>query len=235
MKISRTRIGQLCRELYLCRHGGSGRRKKCHETGHNFFVTQDTQRWTPQKSFRNVFTFTFLAPSMRGENLLMVADSEHDANMLYAVRMFVPDPFVYLRLNGKCHIVMSDLEIDRARKQARHCKVLSLGDYQSKLKKSGIKKAGLAHVIRAILKEQGIKKVYVPANFSLGLAEELKELKVKVRVMEGAFFPQREIKRLEEVKKISAALMMAEVGLAEGIQALKRSKIGRNRELVYNH
>ena len=60
------------------------------------------------------------------ENLLMVADSEHDANMLYAVGMFVPDPFIYLRLNGKCHIVMNDLEINRARKQARHCRVLSL-------------------------------------------------------------------------------------------------------------
>ena len=34
------------------------------------------------------------------ENLLMVADSEHDANMLYAVGMFVPDPFIYLRLRG---------------------------------------------------------------------------------------------------------------------------------------
>ena len=31
------------------------------------------------------------------ENLLMVADSEHDSNMLYAVGMFVPDPFIYLR------------------------------------------------------------------------------------------------------------------------------------------
>ena len=62
---------------------------------------------------------------MRGENLLMVADSEHDANMLYAVRMFVPDPFIYVRLDGKCHVVMSDLEIDRARVQTPHCRVLS--------------------------------------------------------------------------------------------------------------
>ena len=36
-----------------------------------------------------------------GQNLLMVADTEHDANMLYAVGMFVPDPFIYLQVNGK--------------------------------------------------------------------------------------------------------------------------------------
>ncbi|MEY2466936.1 MAG: hypothetical protein QOD03_1457, partial [Verrucomicrobiota bacterium] len=51
----------------------------------------------------------------RSENLLIVADSDHEANMLYAVGMFVPDPFIFLRLRGRDFIVMSDLEIDRAR------------------------------------------------------------------------------------------------------------------------
>jgi Xaa-Pro aminopeptidase len=47
------------------------------------------------------------------------------------------------------------------------------------------------------------------------------------------FFPQREIKSAEEIKKISAAIMMAEVGVAEGIHALKNAKIGRKRKLLY--
>jgi Xaa-Pro aminopeptidase len=77
------------------------------------------------------------------ENLLMVADSEHDANMLYAVGMFVPDPFIYLRIRGRQYIVMSDLEIDRARREAPQCHVLSLGRYQEKLRKDGIKRPAL--------------------------------------------------------------------------------------------
>jgi Xaa-Pro aminopeptidase len=64
------------------------------------------------------------------ENLMIVADSDHDANMLYATGMFVPDPFIYMRLRGRNYIVMSDLEIDRARKQAPHCQVLSLSRFQ---------------------------------------------------------------------------------------------------------
>lgn len=52
-------------------------------------------------------------------NLLMVADSEHDADMLYATGLFAPDPFIYLRLRGRALIVMSDLEIDRARREPR--------------------------------------------------------------------------------------------------------------------
>ncbi len=171
---------------------------------------------------------------MSPENLLMVADSEHDANMLYAVGMFVPDPFVYLRIDGKCHIVMTDLEIDRARKQARHCRVISLSRYEQKLKRQGVKAANAPHIIQAILRERGVKKVFVPTNFPHGLARQLRRLKIRVRVKEGNFFRDREIKSAEEVKKISAALMMAEVGLSEGIQALKSSKIGKGGRLLYH-
>jgi len=172
---------------------------------------------------------------MKRENLLMVADSEHDANMLYAVRMFIPDPFIYLRINGKCHVVLNDLEIDRARKQARHCRVLSWSHCGKKLKQQGVKSQGFAAVIRQILRERRIKKLFVPSNFPHGLARDLRRLKVKVKVKEGHFFPEREFKSADEVKKISAALMMAEVGLAEGIQALKDARIGKNRRLMYHN
>ena len=171
---------------------------------------------------------------MDRENLLMVADSEHDANMLYAVGMFVPDPFIYLRLNGKCHIVMNDLEINRARKQARHCRVLSLNRYERKLLREGSRTVKLMQVVHRILRERRLKKVYVPATFPHGLARQLRSFKIKVRVKEEPFFQDREIKTAEEIKKISAALMMAEVGLSEGIQALKSAKIGKDGRLLYH-
>ncbi len=171
---------------------------------------------------------------MERENLLIVADSEHDANMLYAVGMFVPDPFIYLQVNGKCHVVMNDLEIDRALKQAKNCNVISLSQYQKKLRNQGEASPKLASVIAMILKEKRLKKILVPNNFPHGLARELRRLKIKVKVREGGFFPQRELKTPDEVKKLSAALMMAEVGLAEGIQALKSSKISKNRTLMYH-
>src|SRR5258708_38346343 len=98
------------------------------------------------------------------ENLLIVADSDHDANMLYAVGMFVPDPFIYLRLRGRSYLVMSDLEIDRARKQAPHCRALSFSRYQRKLRSAGVKYPGFAQIIPAILRERGIRRVLVPEN-----------------------------------------------------------------------
>jgi Xaa-Pro aminopeptidase len=171
----------------------------------------------------------------RSENLLIVADSEHDANMLYAVGMFVPDPFIFLRIRGRDYVVMSDLEIDRARQQAAHCHVLSLGKYQKKLRDAGARKTGFAAVIRLLLGEKGVRSVLVPDSFPLGLAMELQKLGVRIKARAGAFFPERERKTPDEVKKISAALTMAEVGMAEGIQVLKLARIGRDRRLTYHN
>jgi Xaa-Pro aminopeptidase len=170
--------------------------------------------------------------SSRAENFLIVADSDRDANMLYATGMFVPDPFIYLRLRGKNFIVMNDLEIDRARHQAPHCRVLSLSNYQKKLRARGVQQAGFAQIIQTILREKKVGAVFVPQNFPLGLATELQRLQVKIKV-KAEFFAERELKSPAEVKKVSAALMMAEVGMAEAMQALKSAKVSRDRRLMY--
>jgi len=172
---------------------------------------------------------------MTRENLLIVADSERDANMLYAAGFLVPDPFIYLRIHGKPHLVLNDLEIDRARRASRDCRLIRLSTYVRKLKREGIPAAGFARVISAILRERRLKKIVVPGNFPLGLARELRALKIKVKAKDGDFFAEREIKTSEEVKKINASLIMAEVGLSEGIQALKNAKIGKNGRLFYHH
>ncbi len=170
--------------------------------------------------------------SSHADNLLLVSDSEHDANMLYATGIFVPDPFIFLRLRGRKFIVMSDLEIDRARQQAPDCRVLSLSRYQRKLARNEEKRVGLAEVVQMILHEKRVHSVFVPRNFSLGLAQELQPLGIHVKVKPD-FFAEREFKTPAEVKKVSAALMMAEVGMAEAMQALKSSRIARDRRLIY--
>src|SRR5438477_9753324 len=49
---------------------------------------------------------------------LIVAASDTDADILYATKFWAPDPFIFLERNGKRTLVLSDLEIDRGRKQA---------------------------------------------------------------------------------------------------------------------
>lgn len=173
---------------------------------------------------------------MKRENLLIVADSIRNADMLYAVGIFVHDPIIYLRLNGRCHVVVCDLELGRAREQAPQCRVIPLSQCWNKLKAQGVRKyRDTAQVIRLLLKDKGLRRIAVPDHFPLGLARQLRRLDIKVKVAKEGVFPERVLKTPEEVKKISATLMMAEVGLAEGIQALKHSRISRDRRLIYRN
>ena len=115
------------------------------------------------------------------ETLLMVADSEHNADMLYATGLFVPDPFIYLRIRGRHMIVMNDLEIDRAKQQAPHCRAISLSQCQQKLRREGKKSPTTADIVGSILREERVRKVLVPGNFPYALAMDLRDVGIKVK------------------------------------------------------
>jgi Xaa-Pro aminopeptidase len=170
----------------------------------------------------------------RSENLLIVADSDHDATMLYAVGMFVPDAFIFLQTGNRRYVVLSDLEIDRARREVKHCEVLPLSHYQKLIRGKGQKNPRFEEVIAYLLREKGATRVSVPANFPLGLATHLHKEGIRLKPRPGGFFPQREQKSSSEVRKISAALLMAEVGMAEAMHVLRATKIARDRRLMYH-
>jgi Xaa-Pro aminopeptidase len=175
------------------------------------------------------------ATGMKSENLLMVADSERDANMLYAAGIFVPEPFIYLRMQGRSYIVMSELEMERARRHASRCRVLSWNRLTARLRQQGIHSPSYAQIIHRLLSDKQVSRVHVPPDFPYALARELRQLDIKIRLRDGPFFPQRQFKTPDEIKKISAALMMAEVGLAEALQALKNARIAKNGTLLFHH
>ena len=162
---------------------------------------------------------------------LMVADSERDANMLYATRLFVPDPFVWFEVRGRSYAVMSDLEIDRARKQAQVDRVLSFSTYQGQLKRAGIKQPRFSDILNRILREFRIRSVEVPGSFPLGLAKQMRG--IRVRVKPDPFFPEREIKTAAEVDKLAAAMRLTEAGMQSAIDVLRASRIGRGGFLYW--
>nr|MBA3753707.1 aminopeptidase P family protein [Nitrospira sp.] len=73
---------------------------------------------------------------------LFVAASETDSNLYYATRFIAPDPFIYLEVKGERLMVMSDLEVDRARHQATVDRVLSYSDLERRAKAQGVQDPG---------------------------------------------------------------------------------------------
>ncbi|HXI82893.1 MAG TPA: Xaa-Pro peptidase family protein [Verrucomicrobiae bacterium] len=162
---------------------------------------------------------------------LMVADSERDANMLYATRMFVPDPFIWFEVRGRTYAVMSDLEIDRARKQAQVDRVLSFGAYQRQLKLAGVKQPRFSDILNRVLRDFKIRNVEVPDSFPIGLAKQLRGIRLSVKP--NPFFPEREIKTPTEISKLSDAMRLAEHGVQSAVNVLRLSRIGRGGFLYW--
>ncbi len=171
---------------------------------------------------------------MKPENLLLIADSDRDADLRYATGFHATDPFIWLQTATSSHGVFSELEIDRARKHSCISRVHSLSQLRKKAVLDGAEQPTLADIAARLCRELSVKKVVVPARFPFGLARRLRKLGLKVKLREGSFLPERELKQAAEVKMISAALVMAEVGMAEGLQALRKSKIGKDNQLTLN-
>jgi Xaa-Pro aminopeptidase len=157
---------------------------------------------------------------------LIIADSEHDANMLYATRMFVPDPFIWFETRGRAFAAMSDLEIDRARREAGVDRVLSLSRYQRQLKRDGVKQPRFSDVLNRVLREFRVRQVEVPMNFPIGLAKRLRGIHVVVKP--DPFFPEREIKTSAEIRALQDAMHLAEEGMRAAVTVLRASRIGRD-------
>ncbi|HEY7316416.1 MAG TPA: Xaa-Pro peptidase family protein [Candidatus Binatia bacterium] len=166
--------------------------------------------------------------------ILLVSASEGDSNMLYAAGFFVPDPFIFFRNRKTSFVVMSDLEIDRAKKQAHVDRVLSLSLYQKKLRQKGIAIPAMIDVLDLLFRERGIRSLIVPANFSALLADQLRAKGFTVQIKRDPFFAERETKSTDEVRHITESLRVATLGLEAGIRTLKKTKIGRDRYLYLN-
>ena len=158
---------------------------------------------------------------------LLYAASEIDADILYPTGFFAPDPFLFVQVGRQRLMVMSDLEIDRARKQARVGRVLSWSAVVKRIEARG-EKATASTVIARVLRDLRVRHVSVPRGFSLGLAMELDEHGIRLEMGPEPFWPEREIKTGAEVRAIEASLRAAEAGLEAGIAALRSCRIGRD-------
>ena len=159
---------------------------------------------------------------------LIYSASESDANMLWATRFFAPDPFTFIEKRGKRYLVISDLEIDRARSQATVDKVFAYSLFVERLQKNGAAFPTTSEVLREAFKDLNIRSAEVPSTFPLGLADQLRKFKIRIQARPDPFWPDRELKTQKEVRYISESLRAAEEGMEAGIDAVRRSEIRKD-------
>ncbi len=165
---------------------------------------------------------------------LIVATSETDADLLYATRFWAPDPYIFLEQKGKRTLVLSDLEIDRARRTARADAFVQFSDLEREVQGRSKKSPAYEKVLAHFLRKRGVKSATVPASFPLGYARALAAAKIQLRIADGLFWPERAAKTNQELEQMSRASRITEAGLARAMEVLKASRPGPGKRLRWS-
>ena len=165
---------------------------------------------------------------------LIVAPSDTDADMLYATRIFIGDPFIFLQQNGKRTLVLSDLEIDRAKKNAKADDFVMFSQLEREVQGKAKKAPPYEKVVAHFLTKRGVKRAKVPANFPLGFANEIRRRGIALETSNGLFWPAREKKTAEEIRLLERALRITETGMKRGMEILKASTVGAGKKLKWS-
>src|SRR3989338_1799762 len=154
---------------------------------------------------------------------LIIADSERNADLYYATRLLAPDPFIFVQVDGRRLLVMSDLELDRAKSQSRADEVLSYAKLSRELKRKGTAEPAIMDVVADLLKSRQVKEIEVPVDFGVAYADALRKRGLTVQPKADPFFPERMVKSEEEVALLTEALRVTEDALATAIELIRTS------------
>ena len=157
--------------------------------------------------------------------ILIIESSEIDSNLYYATRFLAPDPFIFLQIGDEKIMIMSDLEIDRAKDQAEVDTILSYATYEDKAKKRGIADPQIIDVLHELLEERAIKSLVVPEYFGIRYALLLKDKGYDIEVKSAPFFGERLNKREGEIGFISDTLHHSEIALDRAIKFISNANI----------
>ena len=159
------------------------------------------------------------------EATLLISSSETDPNLYYATGFLAPDPFIFLQIGDEKVIMMSDLELDRAKSQAKVSTVLSYSCYEETAKSAGKENPNTVDVLREFMRERGINRVVVPSYFGIRNALLLQDKGYDIEVRQDPFFEQRVIKNNDEISYIEQALSITESAVEKAIDYIKRTEI----------
>jgi len=157
--------------------------------------------------------------------IVLIAASEVDSNLYYATRFVAPDPFIFVQAGAEKIVVMSDLELDRAKSEAKVDTVLSYSAYEGRARQKGIDAPSLSDILDLVLRERDIRSLSVPGNFGIEYADSLRTRGYTVSVKRESFFEAREVKDEEEIEAIVATQRATEQAVHAAISAVRAAKV----------
>ena len=181
-------------------------------------------------------THFIMTPSRREKTaILLYANPETDADMLYFGKFLAPDPFLAIGFGRKKIGVLSPLELGRAMKESGFTDVLSLTDVRADAARLlQIEQPTIADIIRFLAENYGISAFKVSSNFPYGIAKAVEANGLKIELGSDPFFPERERKNDAEAEAIRQGNAMSAAGFKLVRKILKASKADKKGFLKYD-
>jgi len=153
--------------------------------------------------------------------ILLVGSPNFTADLRYVTGFSCPDPVVYLQRRREKYLVVSPLEFGRAKRVVKGITVVLPQD----LEMEGKSRQTISGWVIGLLRKTRTKSVLVSPDFPLGLAGNLKRIGITVTVAEGSLFPQREVKRPDELLKIRASQRAAVKAMAAAVHTIAHCRV----------
>ncbi len=156
---------------------------------------------------------------------------EKNADLYYATRFSAPDPILFVQAGGRSMLLASDLEIDRAKREAAVDRVLSLSEYRARAA-AHTPQPTSADLLHELFTELGVDTIEVPEGTSFALVDALRRKGYTVEGGPVPFFPERFSKSSEELRHMKAAQRTVFASMRLARDTLRKSRI-KGRRLVY--
>lgn len=170
-----------------------------------------------------------LSKAIQATPILLLGCTADCPDMEYLTGFRAHDPVLALRHGGGVALVVPDMELGRARLEARPGvevftpRMLGLGP------KAG-RRIGTWAV--RLLRRQGIRRVYVAAAFPVGTAQWLARAGVRVVCRDEALLPERAIKRPDEQARMAESQQAAVIAMRAAIRLIAEATIDARGRLV---
>lgn len=166
--------------------------------------------------------------------ILLYADSESNADMLYFGGVFVPDPFLAFSDRGKRVAMVGALEYNRLLHEGRFDEVLALEEVGAAARQAlgdaiPLPAACIAHLAR----QRDLKQFAIAGDFPHALAMQLLELGLELNCVDGPLFAEREFKSDQEAKWIQQGNAASARGFRVVEKLLREAKIEKGY-LIHN-
>jgi Xaa-Pro aminopeptidase len=145
------------------------------------------------------------------EAIVLFGESYHHPSILWRTGFLVPDPLVYIEVNGDATLYVSGLEYTRAQKEARVEKVVRFddADFRARREVEG-ELAAFGGMIVARLGAAGVDQARVDPEFPVALVRAIEKGDIVVRSEEPLFEDERRAKTEVEAASVHRSQQAAQ-------------------------